>query len=353
MFRILNAQIESQYVDWLSVWRSSGRDPFWHPGYVQLIAGDGGQPLAAVYGSADCGVLFPICVRRIAQEPWASETSCRDFTTPYGYGGPRVFGSPPDSHIEDFWASFDDFMSQRSIVSGFSRLSLFDEILAVPGKTEVLRVNVVRELDSTVDEIWMDYAHKVRKNVKRARRDGVQVVRSSLGETTQLEDFMGVYHATLARREASGSYYYPRTFFEQLHSSMGELLVLFCAYQRGQCVSAELVLAGPDVVYSFLGGTAAESFPSRPNDLIKHEISIWARESGRTSFVLGGGYASGDGIELYKRSFAPNGCVPFRCTARVFDDEQYQLLVERRRKFELSYGTGWSPKPDYFPEYRG
>jgi hypothetical protein len=101
-----------------------------------------------------------------------------------------------------------------------------------------------------------------------------------------------------------------------------------------------------------LGGTLPDAFPLRPNDLLKHEIILWARETGKKAFVLGGGYGSDDGIYRYKKSFAPQGSVPFSVGTRIHDKNVYDHLVERRRLWESEHQNEWQPRSGWFPEYR-
>src|ERR1035438_1807073 len=113
------------------------------------------------------------------------------------------------------------------------------------------------------------------------------------------------------RRNAGEAYYFPREYFERIHADLKGQFAYFHALIGGAVVSTELVLVSAQRVYSFLGGTDAAWFHVRPNDLLKVEIMNWARSAGKTEFVLGGGYARGDGIYRYKLSFAPSGSVPF------------------------------------------
>ena len=101
-------------------------------------------------------------------------------------------------------------------------------------------------------------------------------------------------------------------------------------------------------LYSFLGGTLAEAFAERPNDLLKHEIILWGRQAGKRAFVLGGGFAPDDGIYRYKKSFAPNGSAPFCVGRRIHNAAAYTRLIESRRRWQ----SGWAPRNGYFPEYR-
>ena len=118
-------------------------------------------------------------------------------------------------------------------------------------------------------------------------------------------------------------------------------------------VSSELVLVSEERVYSFLGGTLPEAFASRPNDLLKHEVALWARSRGKRQFVLGGGYQPDDGIYRYKLAFAPGGEADF-CTYRhVCLPETYDALVQARAAKAEAEGESWAPPESFFPAYRG
>jgi hypothetical protein len=93
-------------------------------------------------------------------------------------------------------------------VTAFARISLFpDQLLDFRGDVVERFPNVVRELSGSEDGLWKDYAHKVRKNVKRALELGLSVERDTNGR--RLAEFLGTYEQTWigarpAQRIASG-----------------------------------------------------------------------------------------------------------------------------------------------------
>jgi lipid II:glycine glycyltransferase (peptidoglycan interpeptide bridge formation enzyme) len=177
----------------------------------------------------------------------------------------------------------------------------------------------------------------VRKNVKKARRSGVRVEFDDTG--ARLDDFLRLYLDTLTRREAPERYAFSREFFERIPAPR----VYVHALQGDEVVSSELVLLSEHHAYSVLGGTRSDAFELRPNDLLKWELILWAKEKGKRRFVLGGGYEDGDGIFRYKRSFAPHGLVPFFVGRRVLQPALYAELTER---------VGGGVDPAFFPAYR-
>ena len=349
--RVLAANVPAQYDEWSQIYSSwSSAEVYAHPNYVRLYADGQTQAMCAVLESHNGSVLFPFLLRSIDAEafPASVKEDAFDLTTPYGYGGPFFWnGNRPKALAEQFWTEFDRWSENNNVVSEFVRFSLFDEsLLAYPGVTEFKQDNIVRSLALSEEELWMDFDHKVRKNVKKAIRMGVQVETDLIGE--RFEEFYRIYGDTMDRREASDSYYFTREYFETINRELQGSFAYFHAMHEDKVISTELVLASKRAVYSFLGGTDSEFFSLRPNDLLKFEIMKWARATDRISFVLGGGYESGDGISRYKQSFAPNGSMPFSVGSRILDPLLYQQLVKER----ADQDSQWAPSPGFFPAYR-
>ncbi|MEX0673506.1 MAG: GNAT family N-acetyltransferase, partial [Gaiellaceae bacterium] len=309
MFAVLTADDPR----WLSTWAAwPEREVHAHPEYVRLYEEDGARALCAV---AD-GVLYPFLLRA---DPV-------DIVTPYGYGGAFRTG---DADADAFWRAFDAWAAEQGAVSELVRLSLFPErLLPYPGEREPRLVNVVRDLEPSADELWMDYEHKVRKNVNKARRSGLRVEIDQAG--ARLDEFVRLYEHTLDRRGASTRYRFPRAFFERIRDRLAGQFAFAHVLDGERVVSSELALLSATSAYSFLGGTDESAFELRPNDLLKHELMLWAKEAGKRRFVLGGGHEADDGIFRYKRSFAPHGLVPFEIGMRIFDPERYAELSRGR-----------------------
>jgi hypothetical protein len=332
---------------WLELWRAwPQREVYAHPGYLKLYGDEKSRPLCAAWTGAGGTVLYPFLLRDLTEEPFYPPTLERaaDLASPYGYGGPFFWGdSDPDAVAAEFWPLFANWAQGEAVVSEFLRLALFPEsLLPYPGERVQRLVNVVRDLDRDPDELWMDFEHKVRKNVKKARRSEIRIELDETG--ARFAEFLRIYRHTLGRREADERYDFPAEFFESIHRELPGQFLYAHAFSGDRVVSSELVLVSAESIYSFLGGTEQEAFELRPNDLLKHELILWAREAGKRRFVLGGGYSEDDGIFRYKRSFAPHGLTPFFVGQRILEPELYRELTEHR---------GTEAAPDYFPAYRG
>jgi len=264
-----------------------------------------------------------------------------DLVSPYGYGG--FAGEISD--WESLNSAYNEFCISRHYVCEFVRFSLFgDYAKHYDGETETRTHNVVRSLDMTVDELWMDFKQKVRKNVKKAQSYNLEIAIENTGK--YLQDFLDIYYSTMDRSNAENEYYFSKAFYETVNS-MQDNIMYFHVLHEGKVISTELVIYGARNCYSYLGGTNRDYFDLRPNDFLKFEIIKWAKEKGLRSFVLGGGYGADDGIFQYKTCLAPNGIVDFFIGRKVFDKANYEKLVALRAQ----------DNPDclqsgYFPKYR-
>lgn len=355
-FQIWDANNSQDSEKWVTLWQSwLRREIHAHPNYLKLYSdGKKNRAFCASLQTNNTCVLYPFILRDLTVEPfWNSDIgAAADIITPYGYGGPFVWGSGDLEAIsQQFWEHFHNWATQQNLVSEFIRFSLFsDTLLNYPGKQEAKQPNIVRSLNLDEDSMRMDFKHKVRKNVNKAKRSGVTVELDTTGE--KLNDFLRLYEDTMTRRDANEGYYFPRSYFEQIHQTLPGQFIYFHAIHNQKIISTELVLVSASNIYSFLGGTDSNSFELRPNDLLKYEIILWGKQHQKQRFVLGGGYEGEDGIYQYKVGFAPEGIIPFYVGYRVLNLDLYDKLVSNKIDLMQSQGYEWMPNNNYFPMYR-
>lgn len=335
---------------WIDYWNNLTRkDPFCHPSFIELFCNAKSIPICVYWENEGGQVLIPLIKRNISYDLGLdSELGLFDLTSPYGYGGPYFKGRPM---WDKFWASFIEWARSEDVVSCFIRFSLLiPETVTkyVPAKKK--NKNIIRDLDITHEKLWYDYEHKVRKNVKRAINNNIEIKTDDQGIT--LNQFIDIYYETMKRRKANAEYYFRREFFERIISQLKESYLIFNAYYKDEIISTELVLFSSENIYSFLGGTREKYFLLRPNDLLKHKIISWGINNKKKNYILGGGYSGEDGIYLYKKSFAPNGVFEFKVGEIIVDEKKYNKLIELRKEKEAKKGVNWVPNKAYFPAYR-
>lgn len=351
-FQIWDASISSEIRAWIACWQDwPEREVFAHPNYLSLFAQDGVKALCACSRAGETTILYPFLYRPLEKTFHHCELARgrADIITPYGYGGAFQWGGWAEPTT--FWKHFEEWAVSNGVVSELVRFSLFEEsLLPYVGRKESIAANIVRSLELDEESLWRDFEHKVRKNVNRAKNEGVTVRTDQLGDC--IDEFLEIYETTMSRRSAQESYYFPRSFFEGIQSGLPGQFVYFLAEHNGRVISVELVLVSANRVYSFLGGTMESAFPLRPNDLLKFEVMKWARRERKSQYVLGGGYSPGDGIFRYKESFAPQGQRQFTIGSRIYCPDTYEALVAGRRDQAIAAGQVWQPRSNFFPEYR-
>ena len=277
---------------------------------------ENGEPLLIIYENGEDYAINVVFRRDISETEYFNgkleEGKYFDLISPYGYGG--FLGNVSDYEKVDL--EYEEYCRQSGYICEFVRFELFSDYYRFfAGEVETRTHNVIRDLDMELDDIWMDFKQKVRKNVKRATKSGLEIVVDESGK--YLDDFLNIYYGTMERTKAESQFFFSRAFFERLSQMHGNYVYFHVKYEE-KIISTELVIYGADTCYSYLGGTNKEFFDLRPNDFLKYEIIKWAKKKGLKRFVLGGGYGQDDGIYQYKVCLAPKGIVDFLHRSKNF-----------------------------------
>lgn len=336
------------HIDDTEQWDSAVRkcaqyDVFYLSSYLRAFQLQGsGEPILVIYSDGNDYAINAVFKRDIADDRrfrLLEKGKYFDISTPYGYGG--FIGNVSNTYkLNREWRQH---CIEQGYICEFVRFELFGDYKNCYGGDTITRThNVVRSLDMPLDEMWMDFKQKVRKNVKRAVQYHLELIHDPDG--AYLEDFLQIYNQTMDRNNAESGYYFGETFFKTLNAMTDNITYFHVAYE-GKIISTELVIYGSENCYSYLGGTDKDYFDMRPNDFLKYGIIKWAKEKGLKNFVLGGGYGADDGIFQYKQCLAPHGVVDFYIGKQIFDCKVYDELVQMR-------GEGIQNR-EFFPLYRG
>ena len=322
-------------------------DVFYLAEYAQAfkLHGDG-EPILFCYNDEKTKAINVIMKRDISEMEYFKDKIEKgkyfDVTSPYGYGGFIIEG---DNH-EEVNQQYEKFCQENNIICEFVRFHLLEHYEnKYNGQAQNIKHNIIRSLDLKPEDMLMDFEHKVRKNIKKANRNELEIQIDTEGKT--LDSFLEIYYKTMDRNSAEKDYYFSKEFFEIINT-MKNHFVYFNVLYENKIISTELVIYSKNNCYSYLGGTLSEYFDLRPNDFLKYEIIKWAYEKGIKNFILGGGYGGeDDGIYRYKKSFAPNGIYDFYIGKNIFQPEKYKELVQLRKKEK-----GFEIDSNFFPEYR-
>jgi hypothetical protein len=339
------------------------KDIMWQPSYLKLwhIHGDG-TPFLIYFQDEYGSIIYAFLKRDLASIKFIPDTISKnyfDITTPYGYGGPLVRlsdNSKIDYLIQDWRLAFSGFCKNNNIISEFIRFHPVLEnhkYFVNRSGINIETANYVVYVDLMIPEeqIWKNYEYNNQKNIKKAKRSGIEVLIDK--DFIFLDEFKDIYNHTMMRSNAKTYYFFKDDFFEFIKSKLNQNAVLFFARLNGKLVSTELVLFDDEIAYSFLGGTISDYFSYRPNNLLKHELILWAKQKNIKYYLIGGGYSIDDGIFRYKKSFSTNGVKPYLVGKIIHNHEIYQLLREKTKDYLSNINSGINiDEISYFPIYR-
>lgn len=251
-----------------------------------------------------------------------------DFSTPYGYTGPFCSENIKQNTLIKFWQVTTKWLLDNNVVSEFIRFNLFNNACGYNGVIHDTMLNIKGRVIHEDDQ-WMAFDAKVRKNVKRAQREGLtsEIYYQDI-EQVYINEFYTIYIDTMKRTNAKEFFFYTLESFNHFILNNLDLCAICTIYDDDKPISTELLLISNNSVFSFLGGTLGDAFEKRPNDYLKFEVINWARSQGFENYVLGGGYGYEDGIFKYKKAFFPKDVVKYVTGRKIVDQEKYLHLVD-------------------------
>lgn len=335
---VFEADKEDDYKCWNQIIEKYFKnEPMLKASYHKLFSNAENSGIAVLYKCNEGLIIYPFIKRKVPDS-----TEYFDIISAYGYGGPYCSSGIFADQWNDFWMLFDEWCKENRIVSEVIKFGLLgNENCCFPGKIETVMNNVVRTLGLSAEDMYREYEHKVRKNVKRAEKYELSF---ELGQGEQkIEKFLEIYYGTMDRRNADQKYYFDKDFFGFIDSEMKNNSYFFFVYYKEIPISTELVLVSEENIYSYLGGTNPDYFDMRPNDYMKVKIIEWGTKNGYKNYILGGGHGSEDGIFRYKKAFAPNGIKKFKIGSRIVDTEGYKKICNQK---------GVDEDNNFIPAYR-
>lgn len=278
-----------------------------------------------------------------------------DAISPYGYPGfllnEAAVSTPgfPDLAIDELKRTF----RSKNICSAFFRLHpiLNDNLnqIFTPGTFTDNGETVSVDLKISAAQIKSRTRRGHKSTINKCKRLGLKA--RIVPYLEYFDEFMEIYEETLGRVEASQSYYFGRSYFEDL-SKLGDCIHL-CLVEKGDRIaSACLFLECGGIVQAHLGGSKTEFLSQSPFSLVFDYGRYWAQERGNEFFHMGGGVGGSnqDSLYIFKSGFSQQRHLFF--TMRLIaDEEKYHHLVELRAK-SLNIEVEELLSTNFFPAYR-
>ncbi|MBF0483575.1 MAG: GNAT family N-acetyltransferase [Candidatus Omnitrophica bacterium] len=283
---------------------SGYRDVYFSPEYLSIYESPSREKKCFVHKDGEKFFYYPFLAQKV---PFLS--GYRDMVTPYGYGGPLEIGEDDDFLIEA-WSALRDWQIQEKIIA---ELIICHPLLPVLDALQVGYDGCILKMCQTV---WVDlknfqveerqeqYTHANRKNINKALRAGfdVSIDRGKFDS----KDMVRLYNATMDENQAKSFYYFNDDYFSQLNHVLGEHAALAVCRYQGQVVSAMAVLLGDVFAHCHLLGTDKAFRSSGCNNLLHHQLILWAKEQGFSKLHIGGGRTNdpNDPLLKFKENFS-------------------------------------------------
>ena len=312
-----------------------------HPDYMRLFSEYTGQKAAyLLYGDENDFIMVPYFIRPL-------EEGYSDLVSPWYYGGPVCSSNDPGK-MKELARGYTDALSQycesSKIVSEFQRLHpLLKNHELYTENTFFDREIVYVDLRKSYDAIVSEYSRHTRKNLNKAERSSLIVKQDSRPEA--LAEFIRIYSASMDRKAAKPFYYFNQEFFSQLFSLLKKGALLLQVTLNGKAICSSIELGNGFILIDYLRGSEPEQFLLRPNDAVVDSVIRWAKESGYSYFILGGGNSNdpNDGILRFKKSFSAT-TASFYLYKKVHNKEMYKKLCKGREGLSFEQAS-------FFPEY--
>jgi len=312
---------------------------------------DRGRAEAALVAQRGDYFFVPYLIRPLSEIDWLEGDTAdwSDMSSAYGYPGPLFRGS--SDFIREALASWIEAMRKRGVVCAFVRthplLAPDYDLLAECGTVVYRGDTITIDLSLPLEEIWRQTRSDHRRNINRARREGM--VTAIQGDMDQLDDFMQVYNETMDRVDAGTYYYFPREYFVELNEVLGDKLSLCVVRDREQHVAAAgLFTECCGIVQFHLSGTSNASLKLQPSKLMLDEVRRWAKERKNRWMHLGGGNGASEENPLFRfKAGFSHVRQPFNTWQIVFDPERYERLQSMRDE-----RVDRPRDPGFFPSYR-
>ncbi len=336
--------------EWVSVMSSVSNNDFYHLAEYHRLAEKQGEGKAElyVYQQDDYVIALPLMLREIALESDTDVARVWDATSVYGYAGPIASDSQlPSEVINDFQKSLRQILTQRKVVTVFTRLHPLltqqQTIVSNLGEVRTHGPTVSIDLSLNEEDQWRQYNKSLRNKIRKLKNKGAICIHDDSGK--YLSEFADLYLETMVRKDAKDEYHFSETYFQEFINELNEFSHLFLCVLDDEVICGGLYTLCNGIIQAHLGGVRTHAMKYSPTTMEIDSVREWGREIGASMLHLGGGLgAVEDSVFSFKATFS-NIRHDFQTWQWVLDDDAYSRINHAVHGSEL-------PQGNYFPLYR-
>jgi len=256
-----------------------------------------------------------------------------DLETAYGYGG-FYSNSNNSSFIDRAFKLYLEKCKDENIIAEFIRFHPFNTFPREQSNHLDFnfydRDTVVIPLNRNILD---SYTSKVRNIIKRANE------KVTVRESSNLENFIKLYHETMKKNEAMAFYFFDTTLFTNLYNL--ENVKLYEVVLEDEIVAMGFFIEGKEFLHYHLSANSNASYKVNANYALLYKLSEIAKLKGKDYLILGGGTTSliDDSLLKFKKKFSKE-TKPFYISGKIYNQEIYENYVtlwEEQSKEDIKY----------------
>ena len=304
-----------------------------------------GEAKLAIFENKSGEIVYPFILRRINSHDMNSNIF--DIVTPYGYGGPYIKGEVANN-IRIFRKFFEIYCQEQNIVTEVIRFHpLLNNHIPMQHCMDLayIRKTTAVNLENDIDFIRTKYSTMNKRNIKKARKNGVFCVAVEKNEVN-INIFIELYSETMKRNNALEFYYFNNEIIaDMLKDTNNSSSHLLFAFYEGRVVSAVILYHCGEISHYHLGASKTQYLHLKSNNILFDFMICYSKQKNAKIIHLGGGYSENDGLFSFKSSFSNNNHFEYFLGKKILNDEIYEKLNENLSENNNLNGA-------YFPRYR-
>ena len=355
-FEILDLDSKKKWSEYLHTLPIEQQDIYYTPEYYSLYENyDGGKALCFVFKKDAEIALYPFLLNSVNKIGYELKNEYYDIQGAYGYNG-IVSSSYDEVFINKFYESFTNYCNDANIIAEFTRFHplLKNEIFSINSMDVTFNRKTVKisltDYTSIEDVRKMVYTKEARKNVKKARRQGIKfIIADKEGE---YRDFYNIYTNRMLALNADNELFFNEPFFlsfinKQQLKCHNKLIL---AQLDNSIIGGIILLFNMIYAHNFLSASLALNKNLKTNDYLQDAAILLAINQKCSTFHLGGGNSSNeyDSLFRFKSKFSTETAL-FSIGTNIHNLKIYNDITNQWKKM---YPTKQERYNNYHLKYR-
>lgn len=289
----MNVYLTTKWNGLLEKFNENQKDIYFCEEYVKMYEDASCQGFCAVCEEDNAIVLMPFLRRKI--------NDYFDFETAYGYGGP-ISNSKDEMWIRQAVSAIKEYLAGERYICGFVRLHpLLENVEYCRGCLDIFfdRITVCINTEMTAEEIWTEQiTSKNRNMIRKAEKNGL--VYKAEYDFQSIEEFIGLYNATMNRLNAEKSYFFANGYYSEFIKQLAGKAFLGTVRKEDKLICAALFMCSGQYGHYHLEGSDHNYSGLGANNLLLWKTALELHDRDVKEFHLGGGFDSSEDNSLLK-----------------------------------------------------